>query len=115
MHLIAYSISLSFYHLFIYLYIFIYSFIYYLSIIYLLLPPFIHKTAAGDAWSAHPWPAFFLRAPDLPVYQKSVPEQRLLSDLSGETEQVRKKGGEGGREGGENRGPNKKNHNNFAH
>jgi len=61
----------------------------------------LYNTAAGDAWSAHPWPAFFLRAPDLPVYQKSVPEQRLLSDLSGETEQV---GRGGGREGGNREG-----------
>jgi hypothetical protein len=46
------------------------------------------RTAAADAWASHPWPAFFIKAPDLPHYQRSVPEQRLLSDISGESEQV---------------------------
>ncbi len=44
--------------------------------------------ALGDAWANHPWPAFFFRAPDLPHYQRGLPEPRLLSDVSGESERV---------------------------
>ncbi|KAM3575922.1 hypothetical protein VYU27_002257, partial [Nannochloropsis oceanica] len=49
---------------------------------------YFQDQAAGEAWSARPWPAFFVRAPDLPVYQKSVPEPRILSDVSGDSEKV---------------------------
>ncbi|TFJ86121.1 hypothetical protein NSK_002941 [Nannochloropsis salina CCMP1776] len=49
---------------------------------------YFEDKAAADAWASHPWPAFFIKAPDLPHYQRSVPEQRLLSDISGESEQT---------------------------
>lgn len=56
-------------------------------------------SAAGEAWSARPWPAFFVRAPDLPVYQKSVPEPRILSDVSGDSEKVGERESLGGMDG----------------
>lgn len=43
---------------------------------------------AGHEWGKHPWPAFFLRAPSLPAYEKTVPEPRMLSDVSGDSEEA---------------------------
>jgi hypothetical protein len=49
---------------------------------------YFENVTAGYEWGSHPWPAFFLRAPSLPVYEKSVTEPKMLSDVSGDSEEV---------------------------
>jgi len=48
---------------------------------------YFDNVTAGHEWGSHPWPAFFLRAPALPVYDSTVPEPRMLSDVSGDSEE----------------------------
>ena len=54
-------------------------------------PPHTHSyfenVTAGHEWGKHPWPAFFLRAPALPAYETTVPEPRMLSDVTGDSEE----------------------------
>jgi hypothetical protein len=49
---------------------------------------YFSNVTAGHEWGKHPWPAFFLRAPSLPAYEKTVPEPRMLSDVSGDSEEA---------------------------